>query len=195
MYHGMMPRNLKKTGSSGGATAARHTDGRNVGGTWKPSSLQRDYRTVLDRAKEEPQVILDTDNQLLVIEVKSDSDFRRGLHERVAQLARFQFALAANRDRDPSEWAAQTDFPYLAAFDQEEVDDFARELLAYTLDAGQRGTLANLEGNLRAWSSTASVYEDQNLLAALSAAIDLDAFAEVFPPSEEQVRVSSRESA
>lgn len=160
-------------------------------GPWKPSSLQREYRLVLDYAKQEPQTILDTDNQMLVIDVKSSSDFLRGLHERVSQLARFQAAFAANRNREPSEWAAQTDFPYLAAFDVDDVDEFARELLGYTLDAAQRGTLENLKGNLRAWQSTADAYERPDLLAAMTADIDYSQIVEVSPPSEEQVQASA----
>lgn len=157
---------------------------------WKPSSLQREYRAVLNMAKEDPQVILDTDDELLVIDRKDRADFRSELERRMKELARFQAALAANRDREPREWAAQTDFPYVAAFDRDDVDEFAQEFLAYTLDAAQRGTLENLEGNLRAWESSASIYEDPEMLAAMTADIDLGQLVEVFPPSEEQVRAA-----
>lgn len=177
----------KNTSASAQRTRQR---GRVAGQPWKPSALQREYRAVLDNAKEAPQFILDVDGETLVIERKDESDFRRALHDRVVQLARFRSVLVANHDREPSEWAAQTDFPFLAAFERRDVDEFARELLAYTLDAGQRGTLENLEGNLRAWRSSASIYEDPKLLAAMTADIDLEELVEVFPPSEKQVRAS-----
>jgi hypothetical protein len=171
-------------------SATVSTRGQGPGRPWKPSALQRDYRAVLDRAKEEPQFILDVDNEMLVIERKEDSDFRRGLQVRMSQLARFQAVLAAHQGREPREWASQTDFPYLSAFDRDDVDEFARELIAYTLDAAQRGTLENLEGNLRAWMSSASIYENPEMLAAMTADMDPSQFVEVFPPSEEQVRAA-----
>lgn len=151
---------------------------------WKPSSLQREYRTVLDRAKVTPQVILDADQELLVIERKADADFLASLHRHMTQLARFTRAHAANRGLPPAQWAAQTDFPYIATLSPDEVDDFERELLAYILDAAQRGTTDALEGNLRAWESTAATYEDPESLAAMTADIDMTAAVEVFPPPE-----------
>lgn len=157
---------------------------------WRPSALQREYRTVLNLAKEARQVIVDTDDELLVIERKEESDFRRGLQERVSQVARLKSVLAAHHGYAPREWAAQTDFPYLAAFQSDDVDEFFRELLAYTLDASQRGTLENLEGNLRAWESSASIYENPEALAMMTADIDLAQMVEVFPPSDEQVRAA-----
>ena len=42
--------------------------------------------------------------------------------------------------------------PWLAAFSSDEVEEFARELMANTFDAAQRGTLEHLDGDLRAWS-------------------------------------------
>lgn len=162
-----------------------------TGGVWKPAALQRDYRTVLDYAKKRPQVIFDTDGELLVVERKADADLRRDLQERFAQLARFRAALAANRGREPREWASQTDFSYLASFDAEEVEEFARELLVYTLDAAQRSTVENLDGNLRAWRSSASIYEDAATLAAMSADVDPGEIAEVFPPTEEQAQAAA----
>jgi hypothetical protein len=176
-----------KNTSKGASKRATHRERRQP---WKPSSLQREYRAVLDRAKEEPQVILDVDDEQLVIQRKDESDFQRELCQRVGQLARFQAVFAANREREPSRWAAQTDFPYLAAFDRDDVSEFARELLAYTLDAAQRGTLENLEGNLRAWASSASIYENPEALAQMTADIDPAQMVEVFPPSEEQVQAA-----
>jgi hypothetical protein len=174
--------------SSRARVVAPRREGRDAAAPWRPRELQRDYRSLLDRAKEEPQTILDSDGSMLVVEPKERADFERQLAEHVAAAAQFQAAYAANREREPASWAAQTPFPWLASFEPEEVGEFARELLGYTLDAAQRGTLENLEGNLRAWRSTASIYEQPELLAALTAPIDPDKLQEVFPPSEEQVR-------
>ncbi len=159
--------------------------------SWGPTALQREYRTVLDSAKARAQVIVDSDGTTLVVQLKDDADLHAGLTDRVAQLGRFLAVARANAGRDPREWAQQTDFPYLAAFDAEEVDDFSRELLAYTLDAAQRGTLDSLEGNLRAWESSAEIYEDPELLAQLTADLDLDELVEVHPPSEQEVEAAA----
>lgn len=177
--------------TSGSAASGRRGRRRPTGGVWKPAALQRDYRAVLDRAKKDPQVIFDTDGDLLVVERKEDADLRRELQERFTQLARFRAALAANRGREPREWASQTDFPYLASFDAEEVEEFARELLVYTLDAAQRGTVENLDGNLRAWQSSASIYEDAAMLAKMTSDVDPADIVEVSPPTEEQAQAAA----
>jgi hypothetical protein len=69
----------------------------------------------------------------------------------------------------------QTGYPWLAAFSGDEVGEFVRELVADTFDAAQRGTLEYLEGNLRAWDSTAGVYGQPEAMRALLSPIDLQA--------------------
>lgn len=155
---------------------------------WRPRELQRDYRSLLDEAKREPQEILDTDGSMLVIAPKGRVDFEHELVQRLGVAARFQVSYAAHRDDEPASWAAQTPFPWLASLDVEEVHEFAQELIAYTLDAARRGTLENLEGNLHAWRSTADIYEQPDVLADMMAAIDLETLEEVFPPSDERAR-------
>jgi hypothetical protein len=121
--------------------------------------------------------------------------FQQQLAERVGQLARFQAALEANRDCPPSTWVGASDFPYLAAFDRDGVEEFARELAAYVFDAEQHGTVENLEGNLRAWRSTASILTSEpEVLAAMTADIDPAQIVEVFPPSEAEVRAAEAEA-
>lgn len=154
--------------------------------TWRPTSLQREYRKVLDLAKLDAQVIIDSDGTGLVVQLKDTAEFHAHLTERVALAGRFLAVYSANGGRDPAEWANQTDFPYLAAFDADEVEEFSRELLAYTLDAAQRGTLESLEGNLRAWRSTAGIYESPEALARMTADFDPGDITEVFPPSEQE---------
>lgn len=162
---------------------------------WRPSELQRGYRAVLDGAKERPQLIADTDGSLLVIEPKLQADFAHALVDRLAEVAQFRAAYTAHVEEPPARWAAETPYPWLAAFEPEEVADFARELLAFALDAAQRHTLEFFEGNLRAWRSTADIYESPDQLAALLEPFDMTEVAEVFPPSEEQVREAAADAA
>jgi hypothetical protein len=155
---------------------------------WGPTEIQRDYRTLLDRAKDRPQEVLDSDGELLVLQVKRVADFQRRLQAQVAEAGRFLAVYNEHRRRQPREWAMQTGYPWLAAFSTAEVAEFAQELVAYVFDAGQRGTLEQLEGNLRAWESTAGIYGQPEVMRALRAPLDPDRLAEVFPPSEEQAR-------
>jgi hypothetical protein len=164
--------------------------GRSAQAPWGPTEIQRDYRTLLDRAKDRPQEILDSDGELLVVQVKGLADFQRRLQGQVAETGRFLAVYNEHREVSPREWAIQTGYPWLAAFSPDEVAEFAQELVAYTFDAGQRGTLEQLEGNLRAWESTAGVYRQPNVMRALRAPVDVEKLVEVFPPSEGQVRAA-----
>lgn len=175
---------------SGSATRGRRASGRGIDAPWGPTEVQRDYRTLLDRAKNVPQEVLDSDGELLVIQTKDVADFQRRLRVQVAETARFLGVYNEHRDTPPSEWAMQTGYPWLAAFCSEEVGEFARELVAYTFDAAQRGTLEQVEGNLRAWESTAGLYGAPEVMLALLEPVDLEGIIEVHPPSEAQVRAA-----
>jgi hypothetical protein len=134
-----------------------------------------------------PQEVLDADGELLVIQTKGVADFQRRLQAQVAETARFLAVYNEHREVPPSEWAMQTGYPWLAAFSGDEAGEFARELVADTFDAAQRGTLEHLEGNLRAWDSTAGVYGQPDAMRMLLSLVDLDGIVKVLPPSEEQV--------
>jgi len=145
---------------------------------------------LLDRAKDAPQEVLDSDGELLVIQTKGVAEFQRRLQAQVAETARFMAIFNEHREVPPSEWAMQTAYPWLAAFSSDEVEEFSRELVADTFDAAQRATLEHLDGNLRAWASTAGVYGQPDAVRALLSQIDLDGIVEVRPPSEGQVRAA-----
>lgn len=171
--------------------AARgRASGRSVHAPWGPTEIQRDYRTLLDRAKNTPQEVLDSDGEVLIIQTKGLAEFQRRLQAQVAESARFMAIFNEHRDIPPSDWAMQTAYPWVAAFSSYEVAEFARELVADTFDAAQRGTLEHLEGNLHAWASTAGVYGQPDAMRALLSQIDLDGIVEVLPPSEGQVRAA-----
>jgi hypothetical protein len=172
-------------------SAARgRASGRSADAPWGPTEIQRDYRTLLDRAKDAPQEVLDSDGEVLVIQTKGVAEFQRRLQAQVAETARFMAIFNEHREVLPSEWAMQTAYPWVAAFSSDELAEFARELVADTFDAAQRGALENLEGNLRAWASTAGVYGQPDAMRALLSQVDLDGIVEVLPPSEGQVRAA-----
>lgn len=184
-----MARASTPTKTSGSAARGR-ASGRSVDAPWGPTEIQRDYRTLLDRAKDTPQEVLDSDGEILVIQIKSVSEFQRRLQAQVAETARFMAIFNEHRDVPPSKWAMQTAYPWLAAFSSDEVEEFARELVANTFDAAQRGTLEHLDGDLRAWSATAGIYGQPDAMGALLSQIDLDGIVEILPPSEGQVRAA-----
>ena len=134
--------------------------------------------------------MLDADGELLVIQTKGVADFQQRLQAQVAETARFLAVYNEHREVPPPEWAMQTGYPWLAAFSSDEVEEFARDPVADTFDAAQRGTLEYLEGNLRAWNSTAGVYGQPETMRTLLSLVDLDGIIEVLPPSEEQVRAA-----
>lgn len=173
-----------------GSTARGRASGRSTDAPWGPTEIQRDYRTLLDRAKNTPQEVLDSDGEVLIIQTKGLAEFQRRLQAQVAETARFMAIFNEHRDVPPSEWAMQTGYPWVAAFLSDEVAEFARDLMADTFDAAQRGTLEHLEGNLRAWASTAGIYGQPDAMRALFSQIDLDGIIEVLPPSEGQVRAA-----
>lgn len=168
----------------------RRASKRSVQTPWGPTEIQRDYRSFLDSAKDRPQEVLDSDGELLVLQAKRVADFQRRLQSHVAEAGRFLAVYNEHRRRPPREWAMQTAYPWLAAFSMAEVAEFAQELVAYVFDAGQRGTLEQLEGNLRAWESTAGIYGQPDVMRALRAPVALDRLAEVFPPSEGQAQAA-----
>lgn len=157
---------------------------------WRPTELQRDYRSLLDSAKEKPQTILDSDGSMLVIEPKDRADFNRKLVEHFAKAVQLQAAYIANQGKEPAVWAAQTPFPWLNSLNRDEAEEFVHEFLAYALDAARRGTLDNFEGNLQAWHSTAEIYEQPGLLDMLTASLDPAKLQEVFPPSEAEAEAN-----
>lgn len=172
------------------ARPRKRASGRSAAAPWGPTELQRDYRTLLDRAKHSPQELLDSDGELLVIQDKQIAEFQRALRDQVAETARFLAVYQEHRDVPAERWAAQTAYPWLAALGAEEIAEFATELLAETLQAAQRGALDRLQGSLVAWASTASLYADPSQLRALLAPVHAATLVEVFPPSERQVRAA-----
>jgi hypothetical protein len=98
------------------ATSRGRASGRSAQAPWGPTEIQRDYRTLLDRAKDRPQEILDTDGELLVIQIKGLADFQRRLQEQVAETGRFLAVYNEHRDISPRQWAMQTGYPWLASF-------------------------------------------------------------------------------
>jgi len=89
-----------------GSASRGRASGRTADAPWGPTEIQRDYRTLLDRAKDSPQEVLDADGELLVIQTKGVADFQRRLQAQVAETARFLAVYNEHREVPPPEWDA-----------------------------------------------------------------------------------------
>lgn len=75
-----------------------------------------------------------------------------------------------------------TPFPFLAAFDADDVDEFSAELIPYLEESVRRRDLDGFLGNLRAWESSAETYGDEAMLAQMNVPLDPAKFVELSPP-------------
>jgi hypothetical protein len=93
-------------------------------------------------------------------------------------IAQFHAVWARHREEAPARWASMTPFPFLAAFDSDDVDEFAGELLPFLEESVRRRDLDGFLGNLRAWESSAETYDDEALLAQMNEPLDPAKFVE-----------------
>jgi hypothetical protein len=153
------------------------------GAAFRASEVQRGYRELLDRAREEPQQILDADGSAFAVEPWNEMRFARRFQQIASAAAQLRAVYGRHRDESAAEWAALTPFPWLAGFDADEVADFAEELVDLVLDASNRGDLEELEGFLAAARSTGEIYNAPELLDQMTGELDPVELVEVFPPS------------
>lgn len=153
------------------------------GAAFRASEVQRGYRELLDRAREEPQQILDVDGSAFAVEPWEEMRFARRYRQVAAAAAQFRAVYGRHGDESAGEWAALTPFPWLAGFDGAEVAEFDEQLVGLLLDAGNLGDLEELEGFLAAARSTGEIYNRPEVLEQLTRALDPVELVEVLPPS------------
>lgn len=153
------------------------------GTPFRGSDLQRRYRTVLDRARESPVSLVDSDGHRLAVADWDEVSFAWTFMRILDAIAQFHAVWARHRSEPPPEWAAMTPFPFLAAFDTEDVDEFAGELIPYLEESVRRRDLDGFLGNLRAWESSAETYDDEQMLAYMNEPLDPARFVEISPPT------------
>lgn len=163
------------------------------GAAFRASEVQRGYRELLDRARDEPQQILDSDGSAFAVEPWETMQFGRRYRQLAAAAAQFRAVYGRHRDEPVPEWAALTPFPWIASFDAEEVEQFSSDLLELLLDAGNRGELEEIEGFLAAAKATAEIYDAPDVLEQLTAALDPVELVEVFPPSAYEQAAEGRQ--
>jgi hypothetical protein len=168
---------------------------RGSGRVFRASALQREYRRVLDSAREAPVQVLDKDDTLLGVERWEDIVFAHGMLSALEEIGQFHAVFARHRDEDPSEWAAMTPFPWLAHFDSEEVSEFASELLPHLFESLRRRTLDPYRGTIRGWESSTEMLDDEGMMAAIAVDLDAEQLTEIFPPSEEEVAAGEEAAA
>lgn len=153
------------------------------GSVFRASSLQREYRRVLDCAREAPVQVLDRDDTLLGIERWDDLVFARGVVAALEQVGQFHAVYSRHREEPSCNWASMTPFPWLAEFDEADIDEFAKELLPHLFESLRRNTLDPYLGNVRAWESSAELLDDPDMAAALDIDIAAEQLVEIYAPS------------
>lgn len=155
-----------------------------TGGTsFRGSDLQRRYRTVLDCARKAPVSLVDSDGHRLAVADWDEMSFAWTFMRILDAISQFHAVWARHHDEPPSEWAAMTPFPFLAAFDAEEAAEFSQELFPYLEESVRRRDLDGFLGNLRAWESSAETYDDEAMLAQMNEPLDPAAFLTLTPPA------------
>jgi hypothetical protein len=150
---------------------------------FRGSDLQRQYRAVLDSAREAPVSVVDRDGHVLAVTNWDEMMTARMFMRLLDAISQFHAVWARHREEPATEWAAMTPFPFLAAFDADDVEEFANELIPYLEEAVQRRDLEGFLGNLRAWESSAETYDDEAMLAQMNAPLDPAKFIELSPPA------------
>lgn len=149
------------------------------GTPFRGSDLQRRYRTVLDCARKSPVSLVDSDGHRLAIADWDEVSFAWTFMRILDAIAQFHAVWARHREEAPAQWASMTPFPFLAAFDSDDVDEFAGELLPFLEESVRRRDLDGFLGNLRAWESSAETYDDEALLAQMNEPLDPAKFVEL----------------
>ena len=147
---------------------------------FRASEVQREYRALLDSAKEGPVQILDADGSVLGLDSWDEVQFHRLFREFAARIDQFRQVYLRHRDEPAAAWASMTPFPWADTLDQEEIAEFADEIQALLLEAANRGELHELDGAIHAWRSTANTYRAPEILAAMN---EVGEPEEVFAPA------------
>jgi hypothetical protein len=165
------------------------------GQVFRASALQREYRRVLDCARESPVQVLDKDDTLLGIERWDDLVFAHGMLSALEEIGQFHAIFARHREEGPADWAAMTPFPWLSHFDGDDAAEFAGELLPRLFESLRRGSLDPYLGAIRAWESSTELLDDAEMVAALNVDLAGERLVEIFPPSPEEVAAAEEASA
>lgn len=151
------------------------------GAPFRASEVQREYRLLLDRAKQGSVQIIDKDGSVLGIQPWPELEFEHRLHELAAACGQFRTAHETHHDQPASEWADLTPFPWIDSLHADEIDEFVGELTRLTFSAAGRNDLAELEGCINAFRSTAATYRAPGVLASM---LGEGEPVEIFPPSQ-----------
>jgi hypothetical protein len=134
------------------------------------TDVHRRSRNVLDQARERP-VFIDYKQTLLTVDRWSQRQFEHSVLDILQDVLQFQAAHRARRGLRGSAWACGTPYPWVAALPDDEIDEFAAELLPYLLESVRQGQLEGYFGNLEGWRTAALVHGNrtlQNVLAEWS---------------------------
>jgi hypothetical protein len=137
---------------------------------------------VLDCARKSPVTIVDSDGHRSLSPTGTRHRSRGRSCASSTTSPSFHAVWSRHRGEPPAQWATMTPFPFLAAFDADDVDEFSAELIPYLEESVRRRDLDGFLGNLRAWESSAETYGDEAMLAQMNVPLDPAKFVELSPP-------------
>lgn len=94
--------------------------------------------------------------------------FPASLRKAEQAASEFKSMQQANQGQ-PGAWAASSPFPFLAAFDAEDLEEFVAGQEECLAQCREKGDLTEFLGYLRGWSSSAETYDDQVMIAQMYA--------------------------
>jgi hypothetical protein len=148
---------------------------------YQASDLNQRGRTILDEARTGEAHVRDKDGFGLVMVPATRLSALTAMSRAAANLATIEEGLA-RQSGAPLALASYADWPWLRAFDREDLEEFAREMREAVIIGGREESVGLLEETLHRWRVTAAALEDpmrRNVL--LGAHVD-DDFVEVSRP-------------
>jgi hypothetical protein len=131
------------------------------------TDVHRSYRTILDAAKERP-VFIEARASLFTVDVWDRRRLLRSALRLFRDVVQFESVRRLRPGRPASEWAMASPYPWVASLPDEEVGEFAGELLPYLLEAVRRRDLSGFFGNLEGWITAAQIHGSEQLQGRLA---------------------------
>ena len=149
--------------------------------TYLPTDLQRRYRAILDEARHGEARVRDSDGTNILLLPEESVQTLRRVNAAAANLAVVEGVLEIIVARRPavSEYG---DWSWLRAFDAEDLREFIRDIREAIVVGVHEGSTVLLEGQLRAWRTTAEQAGDPLVRSILMGGSSEADFVEVGRP-------------
>jgi hypothetical protein len=148
---------------------------------YQASDLNQKGRTILDEARNGEAHVRDKDGFALVMVPETRLSALTAVSRAAANLASLEEAFAQQADV-VLPLASYGDWPWLRAFDREDLEEFAGEMREALIIGGREESVDVLEETLHRWRVTASALDDPLRRSVLLGRHAADDFVEVSRP-------------